>query len=69
MAKKGIIKKYKCTWPSCIDKPEFEKEVVYDAEAKYGTPVVCPYCTNLIPTWKREETGNVVGRKHIHIRR
>jgi len=34
-----------------------------------STPVKCPQCLNLIPTWDREETKNAVGRKHIHIRR
>ncbi len=67
MAVKGIRKKYKCPYPSCKDKPEFEKIVVYDA-GKHSTQIVCPYCTNLIPTWKKESTGKMVGKKHIHIR-
>lgn len=69
MAKKqGTIKNYKCGWCGF----EFKKEVVYSGESKkgaYSSSVICPDCGRTIPTWKREETGNIVGRKHIHIRR
>jgi len=62
--KKYTLKKYTCYY--CGHK--FEKEVIYEAGEKYSTQVKCPKCYNFIPTWKREETGNIVGRKHIHIR-
>lgn len=65
MVKKGIIKDYKCFWCDF----EFTKEVVYSGGSKkgaYSSTVVCPKCARKIPTWKREETGNLVGRKHIH---
>lgn len=66
MAKKqGIIKNYKCGWGGF----EFKQEVVYEGLSKkgaYSSTIVCPNCARLIPTWKREETGNIVGRKHIH---
>jgi len=62
---KKITKDYKCGWCQY----EFSKEVVYSGENKknsYSSTVVCPKCARVIPTWRREETGNVVGRKHIH---
>jgi hypothetical protein len=31
--------------------------------------VVCPGCFRTLPTWKKEEIKNIVGRKHIHWRR
>jgi hypothetical protein len=69
-------KHYKCCWCGF----EFDEWVVYkqniDAvthqikkKSNYSTKVVCPKCARFIPTWTREETGNVVGRKHIHIRK
>jgi len=61
--KNSRIKQYKC---HCGH--EFEREVVYIPN-ELSTPVRCPKCINLIPTWKKESTGNIVGRKHIHIRR
>lgn len=57
-----IKKYYKCFW--C--EHEFEKLVIYDAEDKFSTRVVCPNCAHLIPTWKKELTGELVGRKHWH---
>ena len=60
---------------------EFERYVEYwkgntpygIKQAKHkgcGSSIVkCPKCLNNIPTWKREETGNIIGKKHIHIRR
>jgi len=57
--------KYKCGWCKC----EFTSHVFYDPDSKISSQVRCPRCLNLIPTWKREETGEVVGKKHIHIRR
>ena len=33
-----------------------------------STQVVCPKCMRLIPTFKKELTGNIVGQKHIHLR-
>ena len=66
--KKRIIKDYKCGW--C--QHEFKQEVVYSGESKkgaYSSTVVCPKCATTIPTWKREETGNVVGKKHVHLDR
>ena len=65
MLKKGIIKNYKCGWCGF----GFQKEVIYDGSSKkraYSTPVVCPKCARTIPTWKKESTGNIVGRTHIH---
>lgn len=67
MDKKGIIKKYKCGWCGF----EFERQVVYvggDKKGAYSSIVICPNpgCGRTIPTWKREETENIVGRKHIH---
>ena len=72
-----MIKKYKCMWCNY----EFEAQVEYkqgkfDArmgrlsrhKSNYSTQVKCPNCGRLIPTWKKELTGNVVGRKHIHLR-
>ncbi len=62
---RGITKDYKCGW--CLY--EFKKEVVYSGESKKGgvsSMVVCPNCVRLIPTWRREETGNIVGRIHLH---
>jgi len=64
-----MIKKYRCPW--C--EHNFEKEVRYvtgQGTGKTGgsSQVKCPGCCNLIPTWKKELTGNIVGRKHIHIR-
>jgi hypothetical protein len=67
-------KDYVCPW--CNNK--FQAPVVY--QQGYGnsrasrhkgcmsSQVKCPRCLNYIPTWKKEETGNVVGRKHIHLR-
>ena len=63
-------KRYKCRCGF-----EFDKEVNYyppslrEKNTGLSTQVKCPKCCNFIPTWIREETGNVAGRKHIHIRR
>ena len=73
-------KKYNCPW--CHE--EFTRDVNYKPRLYNGvtktsgsgegkasansTPVRCPKCLNLIPTWKKEKTDNIVGRKHIHIR-
>lgn len=61
-------KTYKCTW--CDH--EFERIVDYwgdEKKAKGSTQVKCPNCCNFLKTWDREETGNIIGRKHIHNRR
>ena len=71
---------YKCRW--CGE--EFVRDVDYQGvminpATKKGNPnqgkghagstmVRCPQCINLIPTWCKEMTGNIVGRKHIHLR-
>ncbi len=71
-----MIKNYKCPW--CGN--EFKRNVNYDApidgitkmvrkKSIMSSQVKCPFCCNFIPTWKVELTDNVVGRKHIHIRR
>jgi len=26
----------------------------------------CPHCRKLLPSSKKESTGNIIGRKHIH---
>lgn len=62
------LKEYICLWCDCY----------FTAEAKYTTgngkkgsgsnQIRCPNCHNLIPTFKKERTGNVVGRKHTHKR-
>ena len=73
-------KQYICPW--CHE--QFEKNVSYkprlfnpinhtsETGAGHGsansTPVKCPGCGNLIPTWKKEATNSFVGRKHIHLR-
>lgn len=61
-------KKYKC---KCCGH-EFETDVSYWGESKKqsgSTQVKCPKGCGFIPTWDREETGNITGRKHIHNRR
>jgi hypothetical protein len=58
-----VTKKYNCGY--CGE--TFEKEVNYSEDAGGSTIVKCS-CGNYLPTWKKELTGNVVGRKHIHIR-
>ena len=63
-----MIKKYVCDWCNY----EFEQEVEYKLGSKkyaHSTKVVCPNCGRTIQTWKRESTGELVGKKHIHIRR
>jgi hypothetical protein len=74
-----MIKKYECGF--CNN--QFQQDVEYKGKivAKDGsvvhsagnksalsTQVVCPKCNNMIPTWDRESTGKLVGRKHIHLR-
>ena len=72
---KSILKKYVCPWCN----HEFEQLVSYNAnfdkhtmkQKKKGissSQVKCPNCLNFIPTWKREETENLLGKKHIHLR-
>jgi DNA-directed RNA polymerase subunit RPC12/RpoP len=71
-----MIKEYLCPW--CGNK--FEENVIYkshlnpqtqvpEKKSNYSTQVKCPKCCNFLETWKREETGKLVGRKHTHIRR
>ena len=73
-------RKYICGWCGYI----FSQEVNYQGIMKNphigqsnpnqgkgsagSTIVKCPNCARLIPTWQKEMTGNVVGRKHIHLR-
>lgn len=63
---KYITKKYKCQWCGF----EFEKDVCYfegeGKKANGSTQVICPECCQFIPTWKKEEIKEMVGRKHIH---
>ena len=62
-----INKKYKC-WCGY----EFEAMAYYEGAAKKSAgsnQIICPNCGRIIPTWEKELTGNVVGRKHIHIRK
>jgi DNA-directed RNA polymerase subunit RPC12/RpoP len=75
-----MSKKYKCQWCGF----EFSCQVEYSApqrnvktgqsipnrgkKSAVSTQVRCPDCQRLIPTWKRESTDNLAGRKHIHIR-
>jgi len=61
-------KKYKCGWCS----HEFVREVEYKSHTKhnaYSTVVVCPKCGRTIPTWEKELTGQLWGKKHTHDRR
>jgi hypothetical protein len=70
-----MLKQYICQW--C--EHQFKYNVEYfcgGAGGKasrhkgcYSTQVKCPKCARLIPTWKKESTDNVVGKKHIHIRK
>ena len=70
-----MIKQYICPW--C--EHEFKQDVTYftgGANGKfsrhkgcYSTQVKCQKCHRLIPTWKKEDTGNVIGKKHIHVGR
>jgi len=63
-----VKKQYKCGWCGF----EFEKRVVYYGDSKKGggsSQVVCPNCGRNIPTWEKQFTGNIIGRKHIHIRK
>jgi hypothetical protein len=32
-----------------------------------GTQVYCLKCLNFIPTYKTERTGNLIGKKHVHM--
>lgn len=61
-------KNYICQWCN----RRFSKDVIYftgDGKKSNGSNQVrCPNCNGLIPTWKKEETGNIIGKKHIHIR-
>lgn len=67
-----MLKKYKCYCGH-----EFTCDVNYlpaafhqrEKNCGLSTQVKCPKCLNFIPTWERQETGKLVGRKHIHIRR
>ena len=60
--------KYKCKWCSF----EFERYVVHGGPGRkkgvISTQVKCPNCLNYIETWKREETDNLIRKKHIHLR-
>lgn len=71
-----MLKNYKCPW--C--KEEFSRDVEFHPgkptkesirgkKGSFSNQVMCPQCGNFIPTWKKELTGEIVGRKHIHIRR
>jgi len=71
-----MIKKYKCYWCGW----GFEKSVTYNANTDMKTgkskkkgivssQVKCPNCCNLIPTWRKEFTRNIIGKKHIHVGR
>lgn len=75
-----MIKQYYCHW--CGE--SFNKDVFYQGIGRqqnhqtslaghgrkktYSTQVICPKCGRNLPTWKKEETENVVGKKHIHLR-
>jgi len=74
-----MIKTYICPW--CNE--NFKKDVHYvgkritnrgevvhgfGKKSSLSTQVICPKCGRCIPTFKKEETGNLVGRKHIHLR-
>ncbi len=73
-------KNYVCPWchkeftAEVRYKPRFFNPATRESNSNEGkasassTIVKCPECLNLIPTWKKEDTGNVIGRKHIHLR-
>lgn len=74
--KKNLVNKdYNCPWcgfnfiqmveyNANIDKQTFKQK----KKGIISSQVKCPNCNNFIPTWKIEYTGNIVGRKHIHLR-
>jgi len=59
-------KDYTCGWCG----HEFVAHAFYEREAQgkagFSTKVTCPKCCREIPTWKREETSIITGRKHWH---
>lgn len=55
-------KEFVCPWCGKI----FDQQVRY--EPLVGSSQVKCFCGNFIPTSKKQFTGNVVGRKHIHLR-
>lgn len=72
---KPVEREYNCPWCNTV----FKQFIIYDPnfdsstmkQKKKGiisTQVKCPKCLNFIPTWKKEEIKNVIGRKHIHLR-
>lgn len=74
---KMVWKNYKCKWCG----HQFKAKANYSAsgisevtgkakkKSNLSSQIKCTKCGNFIPTWKKEETGNIIGRKHIHIGR
>lgn len=62
--RRTIIKNYKCNWCGC----EFEKEIGVYESGQMSSQIICPKCGQFLETWKKVPTGNMVGRKHFHLR-
>lgn len=60
-----IIKNYECYWCGF----EFEEEIGVYKPGQMSSQIRCPSCGNFIETWKKILTGEIVGRKHIHLGR
>lgn len=71
----GKKKEYVCPWCDehftrfVIYSPNFDTHTMKQkTKGIISSQVSCPKCHNLIPTWKKEELKNRLGRKHIHLR-
>ena len=51
-----------CGW--C--RSEFKYKIYKDKQDDRNL-LICSNCNHLLPSSKKESTGNLVGRKHIHI--
>jgi len=71
---KGKKLNYKCYWcyhvfqfrPTSWEGNHPMPNIIAKHKGCGSTSVQCPNCRRLIPTYSKESTENVVGRKHIH---
>ena len=59
---KRMIVEITCGW--C--KKKFYRDTSTNKDGKYPI-LTCPHCARILPASKKVSTGNIVGRKHIHL--